>query len=399
MSDKNGTRLTGRYALIMAFFWANFAVLSNYASVYLLGHGFDNTGIGLMIAAASLISVLVQPVLGAWADDRRSPSVKVILLIMTGAYLTAASLIPVTADRARVLLILAYVTALMLMQSMAPFTSALGTLSAGAGRRVDFGIARGVGSLAYAVVSFMIGGAVERLGIGLIPAAGIGLYAFLALALFIFPFRKTPVPREVKGGAGFLRRYPGFITVLTAAGFLYASHMMIGNFLYQIILIKGGDSASLGAAHAIAALTELPVMFLFTRLLRRMSAGKWLVLSGCAYLVKCLGTLLVRSVNAFYGVQCLQLLAFAVLAVASVHYVDGLMAPRDAVKGQAFFAVAGTVGTVAGSALGGRLIDLYDVNAMMAAAVAFSAIGAAVMAWGIKKCRRADAGPADTSIK
>ena len=74
--------LTARYSLIMAFYWSNFAVLSNYASVYLLGRGMNNTEIGIMIAAASLLAALTQPLLGAFADNPRSPSVKNILIAL-----------------------------------------------------------------------------------------------------------------------------------------------------------------------------------------------------------------------------------------------------------------------------------------------------------------------------
>ena len=149
--------LTAHYALIMAFYWSNFTVLSNYAGVYLLGHAFRNTGIGLIIATASLLSALIQPVLGAYADRPRSPSVKVILLIMIALFLAAAILIPASTDRFALGLAVGYISALALMNSMIPLTNALGTLSTGAGYTVNFGVARGIGSLAYAVTSLLIG--------------------------------------------------------------------------------------------------------------------------------------------------------------------------------------------------------------------------------------------------
>lgn len=380
--------LTARYCVVMGCYWSNIAVFSNYATVYLLGHGFSNTAIGMMTAAASLMAALVQPALGAWADRPRSPSVRNILLMLTGLFLLSAALVPLTADRSMALLVLFYGAGIMLMQCMMPLTNALGTLNNGDGRKVDFGIGRGTGSLLYAVFSVLIGQVTEKSGIALIPIAGAGLYILLALSLTAFPFKKTPVPRK-KTRAGFFRRYPGFATVLFAAGCLYTSHKLIGNFAFQVIVSKGGDSASLGVSYAIAALTELPVMFFFTRLLKKMSAGKWLIVSGFANLIKCAGTLLVSSVAGYYGVQFLQLLAFAVITVASVHYVSGLMAPQDAVKGQAFFGVSSTAGTIAASALGGRLLDMSGVTALLIAAVAFAAVSAAVMVWGVRKCRAA----------
>ena len=375
--------LTGHYALIMAFYWSNLAVLSNYASVFLLEHGFQNTEIGLMIAVASLLSALLQPLLGAYADKPHSPSVKTILMILIALFFAAVILILDSAGRSKVVLTAAYALALMLMNTMAPFANVLGTLAAGAGYRVDFGIARGVGSLAYAGASVLIGSMTQRFNVSLIPIASIAIYAGFGLCLWFFPFRKQAMSPEKQTSAGFMKKYPRYVVILIAACFLYASHVLICNFSYQIISSKGGNSESLGIAYAIAAVAELPMMFSFTRLLKRMSAGRWLVISGFAYLAKTIGTLFAGSVGGFYAVQTLQLLAYAVLTVASVYYIDSIMAPEDAIKGQAFFTMTNMIGSVSGSALGGILLDAGGVKALLRTAVGFAAIGAGVMCFGI----------------
>ena len=84
--------LTTRYCVVMGCYWSNFAVFSNYATVYLLGRGFSNTAIGMMTAAASLFAALLQPALGAWADRPRSPSVKNILLLHDADFGVASKL-------------------------------------------------------------------------------------------------------------------------------------------------------------------------------------------------------------------------------------------------------------------------------------------------------------------
>ena len=371
--------LTARYSLIMAFYWSNFAVLSNYASVYLLGRGMNNTEIGMMIAAASLLAALTQPLLGAFADNPRSPSVKNILIALIALFLAAAVLVSLSGTRSLFILLISYAFALTLMHCMTPLTNALATLSESAGKSVNFGISRGAGSLAYAVTSVLIGRAVAAFGISLIPLTAVGLYVFLALCLVFFPFQKVSVSSAKRSSRGFLKKYPRFILVLLSAACLYTSHVLINNFAFQIISVKGGNESSLGIAFAIAALAELPVMFAFRRLLKHFSAGKWLVISGFALFAKCIGTFLVSGVTGYYCVQLIQILGFAVITVASVYYTDSIMRPEDSVKGQAFFTMTSMIGAVLASALGGWILDLSGAGALLLCASAFSGIGAVIM--------------------
>lgn len=375
--------LTGHYAALMGLYWSNFAVLANYASVYLLRCGFQNTQIGLMIAAAALCSALAQPLLGAYADRPRSPSVKRILLVMIGLFLFFAALIPLSAQRMPWVLLVAYAMALMLMNSMVPLLNAVAMLSAGTGNRLNFGFARGIGSLMYACVSLLLGGAVERLGVSLIPPVAIVLYSSFWVCLLLFPFHKGKRAAVREERTRFLQKYPRFLMILLSASCLYSSHALLNNFTFQIVSFKGGSSQSMGVIFAVAALAELPMMFFFARLLRRIPAGRWLVISGVAFVCKCVGVLLVPHVAGMIAVQLIQVFAYAVIAVASVYYMNDSMEPQDAVKGQALFAMTNMVGAVIGSALGGWLLDACGVRALLWTAVGFAAAGAVTMRLGI----------------
>ena len=59
-SSSNGSDLTARYAFVQFSFWMNFASIVGFASIYLLSTGFSNTQIGIMIAAAGILSALLQ---------------------------------------------------------------------------------------------------------------------------------------------------------------------------------------------------------------------------------------------------------------------------------------------------------------------------------------------------
>ena len=56
------------YASIQTFFWMCYASVMGFASMFLLDRGFDNSRVGILIAAAGLLSALLQPVIAAYAD-------------------------------------------------------------------------------------------------------------------------------------------------------------------------------------------------------------------------------------------------------------------------------------------------------------------------------------------
>ena len=134
----------------------------------------------------------------------------------------------------------------------------------------------------------------------------------------------------------------------------------------------------MGLSMAIAALSEIPTMLLFTHMLRKMSSGFYIKLTGFFFLLKAAGSWLAPNVTVYYIVQATQIGAWALIAIASVYYVNAIMEPQDAVKGQAYFTAAYTLANVLAAPLGGRLIDTLGVNAMLMLGALCAALGTAV---------------------
>ena len=66
---------------------------------------------------------------------------------------------------------------------------------------------------------------------------------------------------------------------------------------------------------------------------------------------------------------------WAVIAIASIYYINELMDPEDLVKGQAYYSMAYTIANLTASLLGGRLIDTLGVNAMLIVGTIAAAVG------------------------
>lgn len=368
------------YALIQSFFWVCYAAVMGFVSMYLLQAGFDNSQVGLMIAASGLLSALLQPVVAAYADRPGSMSLGALIRLSGLATLACAlGLIFIRGNKA--LTGLLYGLSMVLLQLTTPLVNALGIATVNSGEKMNFGVARGFGSLGYAAAAYLIGLVAQRFGAVTVPICMAAGFAFMVLSVTGY----GPVKRENALAAergkkgGFLRRYPRYAAVLAGLVLIFVSHVVLNSFIYQIVEFKGGGSQEMGVAMAFASLIELPIMFLFGWMLKKARCHVWFRLAGVFFFLKCLGTLLCGDIPGFYAVQLFQMFGWALMTVSSVFYINAIMAPEDSVKGQACFTMSMTLGNVVGAIAAGRILDALGVQAMLAFGTASALAGAVIV--------------------
>ena len=78
------------YACIHGTYWMFYGVASSFASVFLLANDYTNSEIGIVLAAANILAVILQPVTGDFADRTKrfslvgiSEMMTVMMIIMT----------------------------------------------------------------------------------------------------------------------------------------------------------------------------------------------------------------------------------------------------------------------------------------------------------------------------
>ena len=167
---------------------------------------------------------------------------------------------------------LLYGSSIALLQLMTPFINSLGMESINQGHSLNFGLARGMGSVAYACICYILGIITVKAGPVSIPITVNCPYPAVSWYPYSFPFSKaksdstaTNAPKSSSDSNPilFFRKYKRFSLVLLGCIFIYLSHVLLNNFNFQIALAKGGGSAEMGTASAIAAICELPTLFLF----------------------------------------------------------------------------------------------------------------------------------------
>lgn len=378
------SHLTARYGLIHGAYWMAYAAVSGYASLYLLDLGFSNGTIGILIALAGILSALLQPLAAGYADKPDSLSLKTInISIAVLACLCGFSLLLVR--NSRVLTLGLYGLVLALLQLSTPLVNSLGVLSINCGCSLNYGVSKSASSVTFAAASFFLGRLSARFGGVVVPVAIGVCYAVFILSLCLYPKQRAAVSQKSAASSGFFRKYPRFLGVLVGCVLMLTSHVFLNSFTLQVIRTKGGGSPEMGTAIAIAALSEIPTMLLFSSLLKKKSSAFWMRLTGFFFVFKALGSLLCTSVAGFYFFQATQIGAWALITVASVYYINAIMAPQDAVKGQAYYTTSYTLASAVGGILGGRLIDTLGVNAMLFLGTICAAVGTAIVCVFVQK--------------
>ena len=198
------------------------------------------------------------------------------------------------------------------LQLLTPFMNALGMETINQGKKLNFGVSRGMGSVAYALASYALGAIAAAAGAVAVPVTMILVYIAFLIAVVCFPFtkiKKSPSAAE-RGTANplaFFRQYRRFGIVLIGWMLLYISHVLLNSFTFQIIETKGGGSSEMGISMALSALIELPPLFLFGYMVKKVRCDIWVRISGIFFMLKALGSLLVTSILPFYFVQILQI--------------------------------------------------------------------------------------------
>lgn len=150
--------------------------------------------------------------------------------------------------------------------------------------------------------------------------------------------------------------------------------------MIQIITNVGGTSADLGRLLAIAAITEIPVMFLFSIIVKHVKSSVLLIISGIFFALKAFGYFAAVNIALMTVAAVMQMGSFALYIPASVYYVNEVMEEQDKFKGQALMTGTNTLGGMIGSLLGGFLIDHAGVAVMNLAGLIMAVSGAVLIA-------------------
>lgn len=400
--------LNFEYSCIHGTYWMLYGVISSFASAFLLAKGFSNWNIGVTLAVSNVLAVVLQPVAADIADRAKKLSIIGISRILTAMMMTVTVGLFVfdgsmAAPAVIFILLIAWHTVLQPLFNSLAFT--LGE----SGVSINFGIARSMGSLAYAALMAVLGGLVDKYGVMVLPVTGevILLMLFVSLVLTKRSYDKSVRMNNAKGSGAkgaaaslqeetpcaggmqkqeeninlimFIRRNKFFFLMNVGVIGLYFSNSVLNNYMMQIVDVVGGSSEDMGYILAVMAFCEIPTMVFFDRLRKRFSCRLMLKVAAVGFTVKIALCWMADSVGMIFIAQFVQLVSFALFLPAMVHFIDEIMSRGEAVKGQALFTTMVTATTVISSLLGGAILDMSGAKMLTFAATLVTAAGAVII--------------------
>lgn len=385
------------YGCVFGTYWMIYAVVSSFSSIFLLAKGYTNSEIGVTLAVANVLAVIMQLITADFAD--RSGRIGVIGLaeiITAMIMLFMVGMFTFSGGTPALCVVFALVIAWHTV--MQPLLNAMAFRLEETGYSINFGAARSAGSLAYAVLAAILGTMVEKFGTALLPVTGeitclmlivslvfIGLNFNKAIRQKVADDRRSGPCRCETGYCDeitliqFVKRNKLFFLVNVGVVGLFFSNAVLNNYMAQIVDGVEGSTEDMGRILSLMAALEIPTMVFFNRIKERFSCRLILKAAAVGFTAKIAVCWLADSVFMLYVGQVFQLVSFALWLPGIVYFTDEIMSKGEAIKGQALFTTMVTATTIFSSLLGGWILDMAGAKMLTFIATLATAAGAALI--------------------
>ena len=379
-------------------YWGTFGITASFASVFLLGNGYSNTELGLAISLANIFSVLIQPVAASISDNSKRFTALEVLLALTLVSMLGTGLLLLLSGRS-LFLIIVYALVMGLCISLQPLFNSLGIIMLDRGVLVDYGIARGVGSLGYCITVFILGRLTLSIGIRSVPWSNevVLLLQGLFLLLMLSVYRKAGTANQERQKQAkqetiplrdFIKRHKIFLVMNVGILFLFVHHQVMNYYMLQVFEGVGGTSSDMGFFLSLITFFDMPPFLVFSALNKHFSSSFLLKVACVGFVLRALIMTLAQSPQAIFLCIIVHMPSFPLFVAAIVKYITEIMNIKEAVRGQSVYVMSLTVGTVLTSLAGGFILDAFDARTLLIFSLIMTTIGAAVVILLADKARK-----------
>lgn len=403
-------RLNVSYAGIQATYWMVYAVVGSFASVFLLARGYSNSEIGVILAVANVVAVVLQPMVADFADRSKKVSLVGLIEIMTIIMMLFMVGLFVFQQKSLALSVI-FLMLLAWHTSLQPLINSLNFKLEESGVKINFGVARSMGSLFYSILCAFMGTLVETYSVSIMPVSGVVVILMLMASLLATKkmFDKAAAAKLSGGGVeetaatvkeapaddaeeinliDFLKRNKVFLILNIGVLGIFFSNNVLNNYMIQIVTNVGGDSEDMGRILSIMAFLEIPLMVCAGSLRKKFSCELMLKVAAVGFTIKIALHYMATSVAMLYFAQLFQLISFGLFLPVMVMFINEVMSKGEAVKGQAFFTMMSTVASIIGSLVGGVILDLSGAKMLTLVATLITAAGTAILIMSVDKVKK-----------
>lgn len=361
-------RVFGSYYFV---FFVAAASTQPFLTLYLSGRGLSSEHIGVLLAVGACAGIVAQPLLG-YLNDRSDDARRLLIL----SALVSPIIYMFYALVHAYLLLLCVAMVYAIVQSTGPIADAMAVQSANT-NQFTYGEVRLWGALSFAITTMVAGYVYHTTGLSL----AFFVYGGLSLCLIVIA-RLLPKNRKAPQASEMLlhgvwnvakdKRLMGFIAIC----FILSTAITI-NFTYLPLYFKAlhYPLAWVGLNFTVAALVEVPLFYVSGILMKKIGAVSVIVIATSLYAMKYFLMGLAPPPGIVILIQVLDGIGYALYWSAGVQIVSELSPKgRNATAQTLFGAIATSFSSIAGSVIGGWLLQsygpkqLYLVNGFIGAA-------------------------------
>ncbi|MDX2234968.1 MAG: MFS transporter [Hyphomonadaceae bacterium] len=372
----------GRLTLVMSCVFAGMGVALPFLGRWLEEvHGLSGLEIAAVLSGAQLARFAVGPLIAAWADGFQDRRVALRVLSVAALALYVAFF---NAQGFWALFVTSFLAQTM-GQAMTPLVEGAILRGALVYGGLSYGVARGIGSLAFIVSNIAGGLLIARFGIEAVAAY---ILASMAAAMLSALFALAPDPVETGDGVGVrgrlkealaLFRRPAFALPVAAASLIQCGHSFYYGFSTLVWAKQGFSDALIGWLWAFGGIIEVALLWTLPRFERRFSPEALIAWGGAAAVLRWAAMSFLPPAALMWPLQALHALTFAATHVGALKLVQREAPPHIAGVAQTLYAALAS-GTLAGLSMliSGALYDSVGALGYLAMA-ALAAAGLAIM--------------------
>ena len=381
------TKTTVQYSVAFGAFWAMDCILIGYGSVFLQANGYSNTLIGIIMASANLLSVIIQITAADIADRSKKVNLFDIVIFLAIVIMGAEVLILLQKGKS-LIMFLAYTVVVGIHLAHQSQLNAMSGILVARRLDVDYGVCRGVGSLCIAVTSYLLGILIAGTGVSILAICGqvIMLIFITGNVALDLDYRKAGAEeekhdedvRDITMGE-FVSRHKLFMVMCLGILIMFYNQQTINNFMFQIIRSAGGGAHELSIYFFIMPFTEFLVLLGYSALRKRFSAKMILSFSSFMYIVRVLLMVIFPPEMGIVLSLVAHPFCHPLFLASIVEYIDEMMDYREAVRGQSMYVIVITASALITSLTGGAVIDAWGVHTLLVIGLICSIAGVAII--------------------
>lgn len=373
------------YSVIQSAYWMIMCVANTFAIVFLQSRGYNNSNAGLIIALGNIFGFILSSYMAELID--KSEKCTAFTMLPITILLQAFSLVAIAFVPGKNLVVTCcYIINMAALLARYPLLVQLFVDLRGNKINVNFGLARGLGSLFFLGSSLLLGNVVYNFSAELLIQISFILVLIQSISINCLKrcvnltCCKLAVSSTEKASTTieFIKRNPRFFFMLIGGVLIFFGQNNLYNYTINICRYLGGTEKTMGFMNALMAAYEIPFLLFYERLMKHFNISTIMKVSFFTFAVKIVGLALAPSIPIYCIVLSLQGLSYAVYVNASIYYAKEVISSADSAKGQSYITNIRLLGTIFSGFIGGRLYDVIGVQSTMLVSAAIVVIGSII---------------------